>query len=114
VVALRQQIELVGQRVAVEHATHIPAHAFLNHLRCHAQPVQHLQGPFGVAERAGANRHGVVVIQHHALNATGRKIQSRRKPHRPRTYHHRLMTRRHAQTLLIALPIGENGELVGL
>ena len=85
VARLRQQVELVGELVVKVDLADFPADAARADRLAAAEPIEHLQRTLGIADRARADAHGVVVVDDDEVDALLREIDRRRQPDRPGT-----------------------------
>ena len=80
---LRQQVELIELRGAVENLADAPHHALVDHALADAEPVPELQRTLREADRARALADAVGIVEQHDVLAALREIDGERQPTGP-------------------------------
>ena len=87
VACLRQEIENVAEIILEKSLADSPLHSPADHLLGAAEPVPDLQRALGEADRARADRDGVVVVEKDGRDAAARQIERVGEADRPGADH---------------------------
>src|SRR3954453_14849462 len=104
--ALRQEVELVEQPVAVEDLAELPGDALLHRPLADAESVEDLERPLGVAQAAGALAELGLTVDEDAGHGAGAQVGGEREADRSAADDHDRVANRAQCVLVGRAPVG--------